>query len=391
MLCLLVGLWASCGGGGSSSGGDQVPLTGIQDRVFVNNTYTGVMEIINAQTYKVSTTTITIGGSPQKIFATPDKRHMVMFDSTYSAAAFVSSDTESRPAKITLPSFTESLAIKPDGSTGYAALRNTTVTGNPPGAIAVLDPTNNVISSQIPVPNVHWIFIDNAGKRLLAFSDTTSTIYSVDLTASTLTATPLAGTYDKPVYAIFSSDDSKAYILNCGAECGGTESSVTEYTFSNNTTRTTLAGTVPAATIGSLNGTTLYVAGAPNGVGGKLTAIDTGTMTASAPVDIGSGYHQVMKFGGDKLWIGAKGCGNTGCLSVYNPGDKSVVVDTQTGGAAQRGDVTGMEFITSDNQMWVCEGGEVNVYDLGVNLQTPQFDVVGQASDLINPPAAPKK
>lgn len=357
----------------------------------MNNTYTGVMEIINAQTYKVSTTTITIGGSPQKIFATPDKRHMVMFDSTYSAAAFVSSDTESRPAKITLPSFTESLAIKPDGSTGYAALRNTTVTGNPPGAIAVLDPTNNVISSQIPVPNVHWIFIDNAGKRLLAFSDTTSTIYSVDLTASTLTATPLAGTYDKPVYAIFSSDDSKAYILNCGAECGGTESSVTEYTFSNNTTRTTLAGTVPAATIGSLNGTTLYVAGAPNGVGGKLTAIDTGTMTASAPVDIGSGYHQVMKFGGDKLWIGAKGCGNTGCLSVYNPGDKSVVVDTQTGGAAQRGDVTGMEFITSDNQMWVCEGGEVNVYDLGVNLQTPQFDVVGQASDLINPPAAPKK
>ena len=42
---------------------------------------------------------------------------------------------------------------------------------------------------------------------------------------NTYSGTPL--TFDRPVKAMFSSDGSTAYILNCGPECGGTASSIT--------------------------------------------------------------------------------------------------------------------------------------------------------------------
>src|SRR5947207_4884145 len=46
--------------------------------------------------------------------------------------------------------------------------------------------------------------------------------YTTLFRSKTVTGTGL----DHPSYAVFSADDSKAYILNCGSECGGTQASV---------------------------------------------------------------------------------------------------------------------------------------------------------------------
>ena len=44
------------------------------------------------------------------------------------------------------------------------------------------------------------------------------------------------GGFDNPVYAVFSTDDSKAYILSCGFECGGVAASVTVLDIASKTT-----------------------------------------------------------------------------------------------------------------------------------------------------------
>jgi hypothetical protein len=64
-----------------------------------------------------------------------------------------------------------------------------------------------------------------------------------------------------PVNAVFSADGSVAYVLNCGAECGGTQASV--QILNTSTTPPTPWALVPVdgATIAFLSGSTLYVAG----------------------------------------------------------------------------------------------------------------------------------
>ena len=43
------------------------------------------------------------------------------------------------------------------------------------------------------------------------------------------------GGFDRPVQAFFSSDDNTAYVVNCGAECGGTQASVQKLDLTINT------------------------------------------------------------------------------------------------------------------------------------------------------------
>src|SRR5260370_37315715 len=101
-----------------------------------------------------------------------------------------------------------------------------------------------------------------------------------------MTATPHPGNtavlgFDDPVFAVFTSDDSTAYVLNCGLECGGTTASVSAVSVSLKTITTTVS--VPAARIGLLNGTTLYVAGTMSG-SEQLSAVNVSSMTPTGPV-----------------------------------------------------------------------------------------------------------
>src|SRR5262249_1997113 len=156
------------------------------------------------------------------------------------------------------------------------------------------------------------------------------------------------------VWGIFSSDDSMAYILNCGPECGGTSAGITVLDMSSNTAGTPLP--VDAATIGLLSGSTLYLAGTPppNPLGtntctgtttsattcGRLEVVDIGSMTVTASAIITDGYHDRIEMGANgQLFVGAHNCTNItipggevrGCLSIFDTNKSTVVIPPDNG------------------------------------------------------------
>src|SRR5205085_1724244 len=95
--------------------------------------------------------------------------------------------------------------------------------------------------------------------KVLAFNDVSrDTFHIIDISGKAATAVTNAA-LDFPIYGVFSSDDSKAYILSCGAECGGTTAKVSVLDVAAGTISQTV--TVSAATTALLDGTRLYVAG----------------------------------------------------------------------------------------------------------------------------------
>jgi hypothetical protein len=169
-------------------------------------------------------------------------------------------------------------------------------------------------------------------------------------------------------------------VINCGAECGGTQASVSVLDMTQATPVITSTVTVPAATVATLDNGTLYVAG-PTASGGQLSllTVSGATVTPSgAPISIGDGIHQVLKIGNGKAFVGARLC-SSGCLSIVDLNSKAVVVDTP------KGDVTGADVIPNHNTFYVAEGGELRIYDTTTSKEsaTTLIDVVGKVEDIL--------
>jgi DNA-binding beta-propeller fold protein YncE len=384
-LVLLAALaWTGCGG--SSGGGTNTKkLSNIKNRVFVSNSQSGYVQVVDVDQDKLAGTAfdILVNGSPTFMDSTPDHKNIAVFDATFNSVAVVSSTIEDRTAKAALDNVSDSIRITSDAKFVYAAVRNRVNSSGPNGAVQVLDVINNVISASYPVPNARWLALSNDNKQLLVFPDDLSnTPYMIDLSVTAPAAIPIPGTYDHPIAAYFSSDNSKAYILNCGPECGGAQASVTELTLSTFAQRTV---PVPGATVATLDGTTLYVAG-QNATGGVVSVVDTGAMTVTSSKAIGNGRHGVIRSVSGKVWIGATGCNGGGCLSVFDPSSGNVIVDNPAAGSPSKGNVTGMDFDTPKNLMYVCEGGELLRYDPSGNPVSTLVDIVGTAYDVRSVP-----
>jgi hypothetical protein len=199
--------------------------------------------------------------------------------------------------------------------------------------------------------------------------------------------------FDHPVWGVFDSSGSTAFIMNCGPECGGSAASISVLDMSQSPPLVTATLPVPAATFGLLNGSNLYVAGTPSaplndcaGITtsatscGRLTVIDPSsfTVTNSSPIRISDGYHNRMQMGANgQLFIGAHNCTVRGCLSIVNTSSQNVIV------SAQNGDVTGIESIPNRNVVYVCEGGKLTIYDTTTDQpQKTQVQIIGQAIDV---------
>src|SRR5207245_1440056 len=187
------------------------------------------------------------------------------------------------------PSWTESIAITTDATTGYAAVPNAPVAGQGTGAVEMLNLTNVSLEPPIPVPAVRYIALSPDNTHLLAFSDNSDTATLITFTNAGTTATPnwqLSTTtppaavsgLNRPVWATYSADSSTAYILNCGVECGGTgPAGVAVLSLSNNPTLALSGSAVVSggATYGAILGTTLYVAGSAQSGDRKSTRLNS--------------------------------------------------------------------------------------------------------------------
>jgi hypothetical protein len=312
---------------------------------------------------------------------------------------------------ISLPGFTESMFIGNANTTGYAAVPTAQIIGEDPGAVVVLNLQNGSIGGSIPVPGAHFIVPSPDGNHILVFSDNSDTV--------TVISTALIGThtdprsyisgFHRPVWGIFT-DNATAYIFNCGPQCGGTAAGISLLAGGFPAPGATIpfSGTtipVSAATTGLISAGTLYVAGTPPATAcgsgtaattcGKLSLIDTGSMTATGTATITDGYHDRMQISQDgQLFIGAHSCSNInvsggevrGCLSIFNTHSSSVVIPPQVG------DVTGIQPITGRAVVYVVQNGGFGIYDTtNDKLQVSptnslnnngQIDIVGQLFDV---------
>ena len=252
------------------------------------------------------------------------------------------------------------------------------LTAGPPITVTNIPATPaNCAATNNCLPGAHRLVLSHNNSKLLVFNEALNqfeVINTSDNSVKTVTGTGL----DHPSYAVFSADDSKAYILNCGSECGGTQASVSVLDTSALTITQTV--NVDAATIGMSDTNNLYIAGTgPNG--GSATVLPLSSLTPGKAIGIGDGFHQVIALFQSKLIIGARTC-SKGCMSIIDPSAGTAVVDSA------KGDVTSITAITPRKVVYATEGGEVRIYDLTTNQEllnnnTPLIDVVGKAASVI--------
>jgi hypothetical protein len=233
-------------------------------------------------------------------------------------------------------------------------------------------------------------------------------------------------TFDRPVKAVFSADGNTAYVLNCGAECGGSTSSITAVPIApliflsgqhsgslptNNALHANCA-TTPNATSctlailgGSSNAlistTTMYVAGQqlqPDGLfTGNLTVVNlaetaSSTISASSPVSISDGApgspSRMIMADDNTLWIGMTKCNNGerfkigqpyGCLTMYNTTTNSVTMLEP-----YLGDLDGIAAVIGLHKVYVAQGGQVYIFHTtdGSSINNQYVSVTGTASDV---------
>jgi DNA-binding beta-propeller fold protein YncE len=296
------------------------------------------------------------------------------------------------------------LALSPDGKNAWTAQRNF-------GFVQSVNTSNGIANPVIRIGNARRLAMSPNGTKLLVFPDpqsqvppNTNTFFVVDTASGNVQTITDAAHLDQPFTAVFGTSETQAFVLNCGAECGGTAASVVSVDFSAATPGFSAPISVPGATVGLLNGTNLYVAGTAPATGpgascplsrcGALSVINTAALTVGATIPITDGDHEKMSFANNRLYIGAAGCtvdpgtaANSvrGCLTIFNTGTSSTTFP-QESSFRQNFDVTGFQPISKRNVIYIVEGGELDIFDTTTDTLAPgvtQIDVVGKAIDVV--------
>ena len=366
---------------------------------------------------------ISAGNAPGLMAISPDRSTVLAFDSSSNKVYVTNTKTEASTGSVQLPGPTSSLAIPVDGS-GYAAVPAAPLTGQTMGAVVAMNLTSGGVLATIGVPNAQTVVSNPAGTQLLVFSNDSDavTIVSPFLLNTGSPVTVTVPGFDRPVNAVYSSDGSTAYILNCGAQCGGTQASVQILNFS--TTPPTPGAVVPVngATVAFLSGSTLYVAGLGTPTGPLCASIPNAAPTAAtycgfldivnlttmqdpnynnpaAEIAITDGYHNRIDMSSNgQLFVGSYGCTNVGnvnaplgtvqaeirgCLAIYNTTNGAVVIPPDNG------DVTGLQSFSTRYVEYVAEGGNLRVYDTTIDslllnsyIETGTIEITGQVIDV---------
>jgi hypothetical protein len=345
----------------------------------------------------------------------PERTTVLVFDSATNSVEVINSKRETLTGSIALAGPTTSMVALTTGF-GYAAVPTAVLNGSAPGAIEVMNLTGGGISATINVPNAQTVVASPDGTQLLVFSSDSDSVTMVS-PFSINTLNPVTTTvpgFDRPVNAVFGGNGT-AYILNCGPECGSSSASASVQVLNLGATPTAGASVaVDGATIGLINGSTLYVAGTPTASAsntspnnlctgqtkaattcGRLDLVDLGSMTVTNSLIITDGYHDRIDMSGNgQLFIGSHTCTNVGnvnapqgevrgCLSIFNTTTGAVVIPPDNG------DVTGLQGFTSRFVEYVAEGGNLRVYDTTINkllinstLTTGTINITGQIIDV---------
>lgn len=328
----------------------------------------------------------------------------IVMDSAGSQITIIDNATEAVTFNAPIGDQPFDIALSPDGATAWAAMRNF-------GFVQAVDTATGIARPVIRIGNARRLVMSPHGTKLLVFLDPQAEVqpnthaFLVVDTATGLVQAVIDAQLDEPITGVFGTSDTQAFILNCGVECGGTASSVVSVDFS--TSNPVFSANVPVqgATVGLLNGTTLYVAGtggtlpAPTGPSaacplsrcGALTAVNTTAFTAGPAIPITDGLHETMALTSTgKLYVGAGACsvetdaatGNVrGCLSIFNT-NTSTTTFPEESSFRQNFSVTSLQPIAGRNVIYVVQGGALDIFDTNTDaLETgiTPVDIIGNA------------
>jgi len=396
----------SCGGGGA---GAAKPPSGLTTRVLASQSVSSPtaspgLVLINGWIDRLQRGGISAGSSPGLMAISPDRTTVLAFDSVSNSVEVGNTQKESSTGAIPLSGPTISMVALNTGF-GYAAVPSAPFeSGPPPGAVEVMNLAAGGLTATLSVPNAQTVVASPDGTELLVFGGDSQISHVVTILYPLLVntgnpATVTVSGFDSPVYGVFSPDGSTAYIMNCGAQCGGTQASVQILNLGTTTTPPTAGASLPVngATIGFLSGSTLYVAGQGTPTGPLCASLQNAAPTAAtycgtldlvnvattplqdpyynnpaAEIAITDGYHDRIDMSvNGQLFIGSYDCttiGNVnnpqgevrGCLSIFDttkPGNSTAVIPPDNG------DVTGLQSFTTRDVEYVAEGGNLRVYD----------------------------
>jgi DNA-binding beta-propeller fold protein YncE len=436
ILVVVGGLWAilnlaACGG--SKAG----PPSGFQDRVLASQSVTstvvfGGLVILNGYNDSIpGIRPLSAGTAPGLMAISPARNIVTAFDSGSNTVFAVNTTSENSMGQVRLPGPTFSMSVPTSSPVGYAAVPDASVPGFPVlGAVEVMNLSAGSITTTIGVSNPQTVVPTSDGNQLLVFSNDSDTVTlltparalpGVDLSCSPaqpnpVVCFPIPG-FDRPVFAIV--NQNTAYVLNCGAECGGTQASVQVVDLS--TPIPALVGApipVNGATYALLSGTNLYVAGNGTPTGplcaslpnaaptqatycGTLDIVNLNTNTdpyfnnPTMEIAIPDGYHNQLDMSIDgQLFVGSHDCTNIG--NAVNPTGEVrgclAILNTNTGAEIippENGDVTGLQSFTSREVEYVAEGGQLFVYDTQTDvllitdyIEQGTINIVGYVDDI---------
>src|ERR1051326_8442234 len=422
ILILLVGLgpifgFMACGGDNNNRSYN----TDVKNRVVASQgvsspTAFGGLRLINGYNDTiVPAAPLSAGNSPGLMALSPTRNIVTAFDANSNTVYAVDTTKGNPIGSVKCAGATTSMVVPTSVATGYAAVPGATVNGYAfTGAIEELNFPNGVLLT-IAVPNAQTVVANQDGSQLLVFSNDSNVMTVINpgvaappVDTSCLSNPPnavctLVTGFDRPVFAIV--NGTTAYVLNCGAQCGGSQASV--MVFDLNTLTITNTIPVDAATMAWFDGSTLYVAGTspinnacdPQTTQaktcGRLDVVDLTSGIVTGAAVITDGYHQRMDMTTNgQLFIGSHDCTNIGdvnnpsgevrgCLSIYKTADGSVLIPPDNG------NVDGLQGFVSRKVEYVAEGGSLRVYDttkdvLLITDFVPQgtINVVGYVGDV---------
>jgi hypothetical protein len=382
-----------CGG---SSSNTQQPSK-VQHRALISNTFSGALQIMDTQndttSYTAETTnsagqvvpgipvTIAIGNSVTWEALSSNRSETMVYDPSVNTVYFLTNSTETISTSVPLGGPATMGLFSADGNSAYVPVSTIPISGGRAGGVQNVSITNSNIATTYPVPSASIVALSPNGQILLAFALNSDSVFLINLSATSPAAVEIPG-FSRPVNAFFSSDSNTAYVISCGWECGDPapgQASVSQLDIPSMTIKATVP--VGGASVGLLNGTTLYVAGTSFTAGSVFDSVNVTNMSLNTAnsVAINDGLHTTMALSmNNKLYIGAVTCTNTsvGCLSVVNVTNNTASTPTPPnctafGGSTCTGPVTGMLAIANRNVIYVIDGGYQVIYDTTTDAPQP--------------------
>lgn len=401
--CLAIALLVGCGGSSASSSSPTSPAptpapspvpTPLPAIALVSDNQSGTLLIVDTQKDTIVGTVNT--SSPAKMVSAGGVT--VIQNNTAPSMALFNNASRTITATVTLGAIPVDVAISPDGKTAWAAESN--------GTIEKVDTATAAVVKTVTAAGVQRLVMSTQGTWLLGFVDNANALiahgfYLISTDSPVTIGVASAPTFLDETFNAGFSDDTDAYLLSCGAECGGTSAGVSGFVL-----LPPLSGgpyisppiPVAGATVGVENAWILYVAGTPPSApgaptlnAGTLQVVNQRAQTAGPAFSIADGRHLDMALSGNgKLFIGSRGCTSgpvtaqnrvQGCLTIFDTVTLTITPVLVPASRASNLDITSLLPIPGRNVMYVCQGGVLDIYDSTTNA----------VSTLISPISVPGK